>query len=476
MRKFDIVCIGAGIAAFGALAALADRKHKPSVLLLDGTAIDHPALRQSTLCPVDLRPGWSAQHFGLPAVRAFGDGGTSRLWHGGLFVPHPGDAVLPALAPSSDVAAPPRFDIEAGVDALCRSASMSVHDISTWLRVVKMLCGTQTSAANDLPDAWRSVLIPVVPPFLPAGRFAQTGASWLTQDRAMVVGLNRVAGVWQVRVARDDGFEVVQAEQILLCAGCLSSLALLSALAGQPQHGYADHLHVFVGVLAKPQLSPALRARLAVVRDQSQKYSLRRIWKTTVADDLGRQVDVSLSFRSVANPHFPRAGRRFGAFVGSRAASRWSKLALGLKNPLTAVEMLGYKYGHEFPFEHILIHATIAPRFPVGQVGAGHLTFEPDRDLLGRCGLKALDRFHAQSDLAAASLERFSLEDVASSLISGAQFCVGDVYSSLIADCLQGYGDSLKVCDTAGMAFTSIYNQGLLSLARGYGLASRMAC
>lgn len=476
MRKFEIVCIGAGISAFGALAALADRQRKPSTLLLDGAAINHPGLQQSTLCPVDLQADWSAQHFGLPAVRAFGDGGTSRLWHGGLFVPHPGDDVVPALAGVSEVGIAPRFSVEEGVDALCRSPAMSAQDISRWLRAVKMRCVAQASASQDPPNNWRSVLIPVMPPALPAGRFAQADVFWLTQDRGVVVGLTWSAGSWQVSVVRDDGFEVVQAEQILLCAGCLSSLGLLSALAGQSQHGYADHLHVFVGVLSKRQLPPALQANLAVVRDHEQKYSLRRIWKTTVADDLGRQVDVSLSFRSVANPHFPRAGRRFGAFVGSRSASRWAKLALGLKNPLTAVEMLGYKYGYEFPFEHVLIHATIAPRFPVGQIGAGRLTFEPDRELLGRCGLKALDQFHAQSDLAAGALGRFSLEEVASSLISGAQFCAGDVYSTGMADCLRGYGESLKVCDTSGMAFTSIYNQGLLSLVRGYGLASRMVC
>ena len=474
MRKFDVVCIGAGIAAFGALAALADRKRRPSVLLLDGGAIDHPALQQSTLCPVDRRSGWSAQHFGLPAVRAFGDGGTSRLWHGGLFVPHTADEVLPALVPSAEFSAAPRFDLKLGVEALCDSPSMSAQDISTWLDLVKTLVVEQASQSSGGPDPWRSVLIPIVPPYLPAGVFAQADTPWLTQDRGMVVEITRSAGVWRLCVARDDGFEVILAEQLLLCAGCLSSLGLLSALAGQSHHGYADHLHVFVGVLAKRHLSPHLHARLTVVRDHANKYSLRRIWKTTVSDDIGRQVDVSLSFRSVANPHFPRAGRRFGAFVGARSANRWSKLVLGLKNPLTAVEMLGYKYGHELPFEHILIHATIAPRFHVGQVGAGHLTFAPDRELLGRCGLKALEQFQAQSEIASAALEKFSLEDVASSLISGAQFCAGSVYSRSMADCLRSFGESLTVCDTSGMAFTSIYNQGLLSLVRGHGLASRI--
>ena len=473
MRKFDVVCIGAGIAAFGALAALADRQRRPSVLLLDGGAIDHPALRQSTLCPVDQRGGWSSQHFGLPAVRAFGDGGTSRLWHGGLFVPHPADEVVSAVPLSSGRGPAPRWTLEEGLEALCQSPNLSAQDIAAWLQVVRELCAEQ--AARPEGDPWRSVLIPVIPPWLPAGRFAQADASWLTRDRGMVLDITRGTDAWELRVVRDDGFEVVQAEQILLCAGCLSSLSLLSSLAGQAHHGYADHLHVFVGVLSKRQLPPALRACLTVVRDPAQKFSLRRIWKTTVADDLGREVDVSLSFRSVANPHFPRAGRRFGAFVGSRAATRWSKLALGLKNPLTAVEMLGYKYGHEFPFEHVLVHATIAPRFPVGQVGAGHLTFEPDRELLGRCGLKALEQFQSQAALAPASLERFSLDEVASSLISGAQFCAGSAYATPMAECLRGHGDSLAVCDTAGMAFTSIYNQGLLSLARGHRLASLIA-
>lgn len=469
MRKFDIVCIGAGLSAFGALSALADRQHPPSVLLLDGHVLNHPAVRQSTLSPVDVLPGWSAQHFGLPSVRAFGDGGTSRLWHGGLFVPNAADAVVSASA-GGDTAASLRF--AEGLQTLCQSPTLSRQAISPWLQVVSALHASRDGAAEG--DPWRSVVIPVVPPFLAASRVAQEGSAWLTCGEGMVVDFWRGAGVWEVRIARPDGFEVVRAERILLCAGCLSSLGLLSSLAGTTHHGYADHLHVFVGVLAKRHLTESLRPHLAVMRDAGQKYSLRRIWKTTVVDELGRQVDVSLSFRSVANPNFPRAGRRFGAFVGARATSRWSKLVLGLKNPLTAVEMLGYKYGHEFPFEHVLVHATIAPRFAVGHVGVGQLTFDPNRESLGRCGLQALDQFQAQTGLGAEALARFSSEEVASSLISGAQFCVGSDYAQPVADCLRDHGESLAVCDTAGMAYTSIYNQGLLSLVRGHQLASRL--
>lgn len=475
MRRFDIVCVGAGLAAFGALAALVDRtagRVRPSVLLVDGEALNDPGVALSTLGPPDRRGDWSARHFGLPAVRAFGDGGTSSLWHGGLFVPHPADEVRIA---APDATGGVRFDIAAALDTLCASPSLARLDVLDSLREVQALAG---QAAHGRPDdAWRSVLIPVRPPFLAPGRWSrdnEAGAPWLTSERGAVVALApSPTGGWVLRLVRENGFESIAADRVLLCAGCLASTALLASAAGLSDGGaYSDHLHVFVGVLAKRHLDAALRERLTVTRDGAGRHSLRRLWKTTLDDATGQPVDVSLSFRAVANPDFPRAGRRFGEFVGSRASSRLAKVMLGLKNPLTAVEMVGYKHGVELPFEHVLVHATIAPRRPVGRVAPGRLTFEPERDPLGRCGLQALERFGASHGLDGRALRAFSHDDVSASLISGAQFCAGRTLPAPLADWLRARGDTLRVCDTAGMAYTSIYNQGLLSLVRGYALAA----
>lgn len=464
LRSFDVVCIGAGPAATGAMAALADDLAgggaSPSVLLIDGAAMDHPALALSALCPQDRRLHWSTRHFGLPAVRAHGDGGSSRLWHGGLFVPYPDDEVVEAQART-------RFDLPGGLAALCTSPALRGHVVAPYLQA------TLAAARQATPGtAWRQVLIPTRPPLL-SPRQAHAPLSLVT-DPAVVIGLERhAAGAWTIRLVRADGFETVRATRVLLCAGALGSTALLAAAAGLPEQtgGFSDHLHVFVGVLAKRSLPPALHEHLAVRRDRSAGLSVRPLWKTTVPAQApgAPAIDVSLSFRSVANPDFPRAGRRFGDFVGARAGSRLARVMLGLRNPMTAVEMLAYKHGHEFPFEHLLAHATIAPRQPIGIVSApAGLRFAPDRDVMAHSARQALTDFASAHALDTSALRLFSHEDVSASLISGAQFCAGATWPARLSEWVAQQGPALRVCDTSAMAYTSIYNQGLLSMIRGY--------
>lgn len=189
----------------------------------------------------------------------------------------------------------------------------------------------------------------------------------------------------------------------------------------------------------------------------------------------GREADVALSFRAVANPEFPRAGRRYGAFVGSRGSSRLDKVALGLKHPLTAVEMLAYKYGVQLPFDPILIHATIASHGKVGTIGAAGLAFEPDRACAADMALSALDAFVADCDIDRGAYRVFDANEIRSSLISGAQFCCGGPLPDAVDAFLQAHRETLHVADTGGLRFTSIYNQGLLTMARGYGLGADLA-
>lgn len=466
MRRFDVVIIGSGIAAYGAITAIADRPSRPSVLVISGEVLNKPAFQMSLLSPVDMRVNWSRTHFGLPAVRAFGDGGTSKLWHGGLFIPHPSDDVVPTVAKCGTSGA---LDLIEDLARLETSATLLTSGLAPTLREVLAISRRHA----DATEPWRSVMIPKTPPSLQIRPLTvQAKKSWCTYDDGVVSKAWPSSSGWTLLVARDNGFETVQAGQVLMCAGCLGSLPLLSEMLQEPLDHFSDHLHVFVGVLDKSRIGPALRKRLAPVLHPKLAASKRPLWKVSLTGTDGRQVDVALGFRSVADPNFPRAGRRFGEFIGSRISSVVANTWLGLKNPMTAIEMLGYRRGLELPFNNILVHATIAPRYPVGHIRDRHITFAPPLAVLANAGNRAFTKFCDETGLDTMSSKAFALEEMSSSMISGAQFCAGQQWSHAAGEALSRYGSSLVVCDTSALAFSSIYNQGLLSLVRSYSLAT----
>lgn len=182
--------------------------------------------------------------------------------------------------------------------------------------------------------------------------------------------------------------------------------------------------------------------------------------------------DVGLSFRAVANPEFPRSGRRYGRFLSSRGTGIAGKLALGIKHPVTAAEMLAYKFGVELPFDTYLVHATISPRSHAGRIIQGRANFAPDVEGIAHIATEAFARFVRHFGIEGTGGARaFDTNSIAQSVISGAQFAGGPEAIGPMMDAVDG----LHIADTAAMRFTSVYNQCLLSMIVGYRSGQALA-
>lgn len=470
MQNFDYIFIGAGISTYGAVAALLDSNiDRKRVLVITGGSISRPELAMSRFAPSELEQKKSLEQFGLPAIRAFGDGGTSRLWHGGLFVPHPLDEIR-----SIDGQNLERATIPSALELTTLSPTLKLTKITQLLRAVRETYSLDIETRSH--HHWRKLVVPRKPPLLRITDLenpdhAGTGPR-ITYDNAYALQISCEAHSfgrteWTVQLVDERGFRSVSADQLFICSGCLTSLKLLAQLAKTQTAPFSDHLHVFAGTLHLPKVPRELHARLSTLKSVDG-HSIRSVWKTTVFDRNGRIVDVALSFRRVADADFPRAGRRFGEMVGARATSIQSKVLLGLKNPLTAIEMLAFKNGFDLPFSNALIHATIAPRYSVGNLSGNELVFNPDRDELSRCAVKAVAAFAQAFSLGSHAIRTFPEPQIAGALISGAQFCASEDAPPELLELISSHNSSLTVCDTSSISFSSVHNQGLLTLLQSY--------
>ncbi len=470
MQNFDYIFIGAGISAYGAVSALLDSKcNRKNILVITGGAITRPALAMSRIAPIELDTKISIEQFGLPAVRAFGDGGTTTLWHGGLFVPHPLDEIR-----SADDAIFGKLSLPSAIDLVTLSPILRRTEIGQLLQVVSELHSLDMETQSH--DGWRKLLIPRRPPLLKVGDLAnlsqKNAENQIIFDDGFALEIfcdtnSSGRSEWVVRIVNERGFRSVSTERLFLCSGCLSSLKLLAQLTKAEEVSFSDHLHVFAGTIQVRKLPKELHEHLNSL-NSVDSHSIRSVWKTTVSDRKGRLVDVALSFRRVANADFPRAGRRFGEMVGARANSVSSKLLLGLRNPLTAIEMIAFKNGYNLPFPNALIHATIAPRYPVGKVFGNGISFHPDREELSRCAVEAVSVFAQEFSLGSTTIRSFPELQIAEALISGAQFCAGDDLPPELLDSVRCHKSTLTICDTSSIGFSSVHNQGLLTLLQSY--------
>lgn len=454
MRQFDDVLIGAGPAATGYCAALLDAPDaaRRSMLIVGGGSASLPYFRASKFAPSDVARHSAEPGFGLPAVRAFGHGGSTRLWHGGFFVPCAQDEIVSGSGA--------KVDLSMQLQALLGSESARRLPIGPALNLISR------EAARTADDPWRTVIRATVPPLI--SPLLMPPFLRQVYDDGVAIGVRRTAGgVWLTTIAGRAGVETIESERVVVAAGCLGSLQLLSASVDLSNVSFSDHIHVFVGVFDRRSAPVALGRRLGVKRTGTRGYTRQEIWKqriTTASVD----ADVGLSFRAVANPEFPRSGRKFGQFLASRGTGVSNKIALALAHPITAAELLFYKFGIELPFDAYLVHATVSPRAAVGRLVQANLQFAPENAALAEAALIAFERFTRRFGLECArGTKAFSQDSVASSIISGAQFS-GNVDPDRFAPI------GLHIIDTTSMRFTSIYNQGLLSLLTGYGHGQRL--
>jgi hypothetical protein len=187
--------------------------------------------------------------------------------------------------------------------------------------------------------------------------------------------------------------------------------------------------------------------------------------KFAVELDNGERVDVSFSFRPVSNPDFPRSGRRFGKFVGVNALSRWEKLALIAGNPVTGIEMLAYRWGIQLPLASSLVHATVSPVGRVGTIDEAGIDPAIPRTTINAAIRQAWSRLCERAGPQAVDMRLFPEEQITDSIISGAQF-VGSLADGLPSEHL--LSGLVTIADCSRFQFTSVYNQGLVSLAAGY--------
>ncbi len=449
MQRVDDLLIGAGPAAAGVCAALTDRPAgaRRSLLILGGSTAGQRFFARSRYGPADADRVISEARFGLPAVRAFGSGGSTKLWHGGLFVPHPDDEIASIAGRETDLR------------TLLATFAASPAARYLPLAAALDLVNRDTALGGETP--WRTVMVPTRGPALVTPLALPLGSECRFDDRAALDFRRSASGSWLTRVVGSAGVETIESGRIILAAGCLGSLQLFTRSLGLEETGFTDHLHVFAGVLSRRDLPPELLSLLGPRASGLDGYSRRHIWKERIATP-ALDADVGLSFRAVANPEFPRSGRKYGRFLGARASGLTGKLALGIRHPVTAVEMLAYKFGIELPFDSYLVHATISPRGAVGRMTPDRCEFSPPSESIAAAAAEAFARFTRHFGVDAATGTRtFDRDSIAQSIISGAQFAGGPSTTDLAAD-------GLLLADTASMRFTSIYNQGLLSMLIGY--------
>ncbi len=454
-ERVQTLVVGAGLAAYGALAGLVPAlpAGARTAVLTGGWLAGRTHL---PLAVQDTADAGALQRFGMPRVRRLGAGGTSHLWHGGLFVPHPSQSLVRSAANAYTYAC-----MREDLGQLLAGHQRLLPAVARHLRTVER----SANAARDDPPWRRRLLVPRLRWSLAQRDLQQLGPG-VSVDERCVLRLERHGGGWRALACGPAGFSLLQANTVIVAAGALGTAALLRAslelLQDMP---YSDHLHVFAGVLSRSQLPPATAALLQA-RGCGDDLVEHGVLAVEAHDDEGRAVEVSFTLRAVANPDFPRLGRRFGQLVGANALGVAGKLALAARHPLTTLEMLAYKFGISLPFDALLVHATVCPHAPVGAVGAHDLAFDPPVRALTGAVERAMQALVPLLGVPDAALRRFPREQVAQSMVSGAQF-----HASLgaAAQALRGNaGAGLWVADTAIFEHTGTQNQGLLSMCHGY--------
>lgn len=450
MQKADVLIIGAGPAALSALVGLS-RNASLRVLQLSGASV--PQFGHESWLQAGMKRPQAASLLGLPEVRAFGIGGTTQLWHGGLFVPNAYDEIVS------------RADrIRTGQDLVPHLRAVLEHSRHQGGPLFKALREVVEHSRHipdqaDLPV--RNIYIPRARPKIDAAAL-HTAAQNLREyglGADTVVDISAVNGGVQVLCAHGEGFRTIEAGHVVLGAGVLGSGVLMQRLLGIPRLRFADHYHVFSGVVPTK-----LVARL-VRQDVAAPPNLHQVVKFAVELDNGERVDVSFSFRPVSNPDFPRSGRRFGKFVGVNALSRWEKLALIAGNPVTGIEMLAYRWGIQLPLASSLVHATVSPVGRVGTIDEAGIDPAIPRTTINAAIRQAWSRLCERAGPQAVDMRLFPEEQITDSIISGAQF-VGSLADGLPSEHL--LSGLVTIADCSRFQFTSVYNQGLVSLAAGY--------
>jgi hypothetical protein len=449
-QKVDVLVVGAGPAALSALIGMASASSM-SVLQLSGA--DLPAMGPDSWLMGGLSRPQVAAQLGLPAVRAFGPGGTTQLWHGGLFIPHAGDAIVShadRLGTGHDLLAPLR-KVAAG-------GSGQPGQLFPSLRRVIGHC-ERSPAERNSPR--REVFVPRMRSKITEASLREAGKAFRAWqlDAASVVDVALANGKLQVLCASAQGYRVVEAGHLVMAAGVLGSALLMRRLLGLGECRFGDHYHVFSGVVP----SKAVAALTATTG--AGDGGLHRGLKFAVELEGGERADVMFTFRRVSNPDFPRSGRRFGKFVGINALSRLDKLALIAKNPMTGVEMLAYLWGVQLPLTHSLVHSTVSLHARDGRITDSGIDPNIPRAKITAAVAKAWEQMAAVIGNAAGEPRLFDAGQIKDSVISGAQF-VGSL--SELAPSGSALMERITLADCSRFAFTSVYNQGLVSLAAGY--------
>lgn len=449
-QKVDVLVVGAGPAALSALIGMS-HAHSMSVLQLSGT--DLPALGADSWLMGGLRRPQVAAALGLPEVRAFGAGGTTRLWHGGLFVPHADDA----MASQAD-------DIRCGGDLLAPLRKVAASGSNQPGQLFPALRGVIEHCERASPSAGsprREVYIPRIRPTISAPALQEAGKAFRDYRLAggTVVDVVEANGALRVLCASGEGYFVVEAGHLVLAAGVLGSALLIRRLLREREFRFGDHYHVFSGVV------PSTAVARVAANVRAGDGGFYRGLKFAVQLDDGARADVMFTFRRVSNPDFPRSGRRFGKFVGINALSRIDKLALIAKNPMTGLEMLAYLWGVQLPLAHSLVHSTVSLHSRDGRITQGGIDPNMPREKITAAVGKAWEQLLAVLGNTAGGTRLFDPQQIEDSVISGAQF-VGSL--SDLPSSGHGLMQRITVADCSRFSFTSVYNQGLVSLAAGY--------
>lgn len=461
ISEMKLAVIGAGPAATGILAALNDhRLLDNSAVILTGASFNEPSVALSGVLPKE--PNQSISPFGLPTVRAYGPGGTTSIWHGGLFVPDPSDRIRY----NSGAA----IDLSSGLQCIMRSETIAKLPVSKGLRLVTKQVEVSNAGGHS---SWRTIMVPKAPSLVSPFSFAQQTNIAVLGDVALSIRPRRKSG-WEIRSISASGVKVIHASKVVLAAGSLSTLALLGEVAGVTEMDFSDHLHVFVGSISKRALPSQLAKVLFSYSGVLRSYSARAVWKKSIEID-NTIIDVALSFRPVADPDFPRTGRRYGEFLTSRSKNIYEKSVLAVQNPLTSIEMLALKYGISLPFDAILVHATISMACPSGSVRGREVEFRPNKVLAAAAAKAVLLDFANFHSIPDNYFNIFEESDVCNSVVSGAQFSASEESSGRVEDIIKTSKRSLFVADTSAFKFTSVYNQGMLSLVHGYKEGIRLS-
>lgn len=456
MQEADYMIVGAGPAAFAALCGLSKEK-TASVIQMSGALLSK--LGSGSWLDGGFGSPSIAAELGLPQVRAFGAGGTTKLWHGGLFVPNRHDEML---CPEEGIEN--AKDLLPHLDRVLTAASGHSNQLFKALsHVVKV-----SESNRDVPESpLRQIYVPRSRYELTADDFYAVGKHFKRYQLASyaVVDIREINGRLEVLCAGEGGFKVFHVGRLILAAGVLGSGILLRKLLKLPSLAFSDHYHVFAGVVPSKRVANLSNE---AVKSDGGKYHTSMKFSVKISDS--KMADVLFSFRRVSNPDFPRSGRRFGKFIGVNALSRTDKFLLLAKNPMTGLEMVAYLWGIELPLEHSLVHATVSLRSHEGRILPDGVALNTPRADIVRAIEQAWSGMCSTLGMDSAVHAPFDQAQISDSVISGAQF-VGT--GSNLKDDEHGILDKIIIADCSRFSFTSVYNQGIVSLAAGYAAVAR---